>query len=122
MNYPANANQGLMNKDTYNPAANINNNQYGLNNNPYPNTNTYAGQQIPNNNNNNLWPNNNNNNQFHSSAGNAWGQTRDVNPSANNNAYSNQNSPYFYNNAARQMMTSCSILILSFFVRIYFHI
>jgi len=121
MNYPANANQGLMNKDTYNPAANINNNQYGLNNNPYPNTNTYAGQQIPNNNN-NLWPNNNNNNQFHSSAGNAWGQTRDVNPSANNNAYSNQNSPYFYNNAARQMMTSCSILILSFFVRIYFHI
>ncbi len=45
MGYPGNANPGLTNKDSYNPASNINNNQYGLNNNnnPYPNTNTYVG-------------------------------------------------------------------------------
>jgi hypothetical protein len=128
--YPGNVNPSLTNKDAYNPAANINPNQYGLNNNnnnnPYPNTNTYVGQQVPNTN--NAWPNNNNNNQYHSNTANTWGQqNRDLNANTannnnNNNAYSNPNSPYFYNNSAHQMMTSCFVLILSFLLRIYFHI
>jgi len=121
MGYLGNTNQGLVNKDLYNPQSNQNNNQYGLNANLYPNSNTYGGgQQMPNNNNNNQWANNNNN-QFNPNAGNAWSQNRDLNPNTHN-TYSNPNSPYFYNNDGQRIMTSCFILFLSFIAITFFHI
>jgi len=126
MGYLGNTNQGLVNKDLYNPQSNPNNNQYGFNNNLYPNSNTYSGQQMPNNNNNNnnLWPNTNNNNQLNSNAGNAWSQNRDLhtNANTNNNAFSNPNSPYFNYNDGQRIMTSYFILFLSFIVVTIFHI
>jgi hypothetical protein len=117
MGYLSNPNQNpmLTNKDLQ---SNTNNNQFGFNNNPYPNSNNYGGQMPSNTN--NLWANQN---QFQSNAGNAWGTNRDLSipNNNNNNAYLNKNSPYFYNNNGHRMITSCLILFLSFLAIIFFH-
>jgi hypothetical protein len=119
--YPANTNQFLT-KDTYNPTANINDNnmRYAQNSNPNPNSNIYSGQMGTSSNNNNAWPTNNNNNQYGANTGNAWNQNR--NSVANNNANPNSNSPYFYNNDGHRMMVSSLIIFLSFIAISLFHI
>ena len=124
--YPGNAN--LNNKDMFNAPGNTNtnNNQYGLNTNLYPNNNPYN-TQLGANTNTNQWPNQNNHNQFGASAGNSWTQNRDLNAANtntnnNNAAYSNPNSPYFYNNDGHRMMVSCLIIFFSFIAISLFHI
>jgi hypothetical protein len=118
LGYVGNTNQGLANKDLFNAQPNTNNNQYGLNNNLYPNSNTYGGQQqqqqqqqIP-----------NNNNQYNTNTGNTWNPNRALNTNNNNNAFSNPNSPYFYNSDGHRMIISSLIFFFSFIAITFFHI
>ncbi|CAF3321036.1 unnamed protein product, partial [Rotaria sp. Silwood2] len=71
---------------------------------------------------NNVSPNNNNHNPYNTNAGNTWfQQNRELNNNNNNNAYSNPNSPYFYN-SGHQKMTSCLFVFLTIIVVSVFHI
>jgi len=106
--YPANTNQVLTNKDVYNIPSSANN-QYTINSNPYSNSNSYNGQ-MSSNNNPNLWANNQQNS-------NAYNPNRQSNTNTNN-----PNSPYFYNNDAHRMMTSCLIIFWSFIAISFFYI
>ena len=103
---------------------NSNNNQYGLNSNPYANTNNFAGQGMTNNN--NPWANTNPNNQYNPNTGNTWNTNRELNSNTNNNnnnnAYSNPNSPYFYNNHSDRLLNGYVLLMALFLAQIYFHL